>query len=171
MAGQRKLAEQVRTRLELTVIDNEKFEADAEAHFLDEKWMGKPLRMHVQEFGIVMALVLSIIAAVVAWKAGSLATIFGLVFAGLILVLLGNRQPALLHPVWKAWMTFAMALGAVMTFLLLSLGWTLALLPVAIGMKIFGKKTMDCSYKSSAQTYWDSRDPKLDDFKYLERQY
>jgi hypothetical protein len=172
VAGKGKLAEQVRTRLELTVIENPHFSAAyEESHFLDEKWMGKSLRSHVQEFGVVMALVLSLIATYVTWHQGSIATIFGLLTAAYVMVLLGNRAPAVLHPAWKAWMAMAMAIGAVMTFLLLSLGWFVALMPVAIMLKIAGKKSMDCSVYSGAKSYWEPRDPKNDDFKLLERQF
>lgn len=172
MAGKGKLAEQVRTRLELTVIENPHFSAASEEpHFLDEKWMGKSLRSHVQEFGVVMALVLTLIATYLAWHHGSFATIFGLLSAAYVMVLLGNRVPVLLHPAWKAWMAMAMAIGAVMTFVFLSLGWFVALMPVAIMLKLTGKKSMDCSIYSGAETYWESRDPKYDDFKLLERQF
>lgn len=172
MAGQRKLAEQVRTRLELSVITNPNFEKEtAEPDFLDERWMGKSLRLHVREFGCVMALVLTIISGVVAWKHGSLATVCALLFTGFVLVLAGYRTPHLLHPVWKGWMTLAMGIGVVMTTLLLSLGWTLAMIPLAVALKIAGKRVMDLSYKSDVQSYWEDRDEKFHDFKLLERQF
>ncbi|MBX7143120.1 MAG: hypothetical protein K1X79_01590 [Oligoflexia bacterium] len=142
-----------------------------EPDFLDERWMGKTLRIHVREFACVMTLVLTIIAGVVAWKHGSLATVCSLLLTGFFMLLAGYRRPRILHPVWKAWMTLAMGLGVIMTTLLLSLGWMLAMIPLALALKLAGKKVMDLSYKSDVESYWETRKEKYHDFKLLERQF
>ena len=171
MAGQRRLEKQIRTRLDLTVLHNPNHKVAAEANFLDERWLGKSLREHVKEFSCVMALVLSLVSCYIAWHRGSLATVLALIATGFVLVFLGYRYPRILHPVWKSWMSMAMGIGVVMTFLLLTLGWTLVLSPFALVARFAGKRMMDLSYAKPVSTYWEARDTKLDDFSLLERQY
>ncbi len=170
MAGQGGLAEQIRVGLEPSVLapySNKK----PQVHYLDEIWLRKPIRQHVWEFSCVIALVMLFIAGVMAWKHSAIATAGGTTFTALILLLLGWKVPSLLHPVWKSWMTIATAIGAVMTTLILSLGWAILVIPFALVMKAVGKRVMDLSYDTACPTYWEDRDGKFDDFKLLERQY
>ena len=172
MARQRGVAEQVRAGLELQVIQGNKGRILKTPDTLDQKWMGKSLRLHIQEFACLMAVIMCGAAGYVAWHRGSLATVAATVLTSLGLVFLGYRAPVLLHPVWKSWMTFAMTLGAVMTFLMLTIGWVLVLTPFAIAMRLAGKRGMDLSFcPESSNSYWEKRDGRLDDFKLLERQY
>lgn len=171
MARQGRVAEEIRTRLELQVIEGNKGKAVEEKDFLDERWMGKPLRLHVKEFACVFAIIMCAIASYFALKHHDLSAALSILAAALVLVALGYKAPKVLHPFWKAWMTFAMFLGSVVTFVILSVGWVLVVSPFAIGSKLAGKRGMDLSFDPKALTYWEPRDKKLDDFKLLERQY
>lgn len=172
MAGQRGLATKIRTGLEpdVTVASTPKTKT-APTHYLDEIWIRKPIRRHVSEFSCVIAIVLLVIGISTALKGGSLANVAALVTTALFILLLGYKVPTLLHPVWKSWMTLATGLGLVMTTLILSIGWAIVMIPTALLMRVLGKRIMDLSYASSAPTYWETRDPKFDDFKLLERQF
>ena len=170
MAGQGGLAEKVRTGLEPEVIEP-KTSTRAQVHPLDEVWMRKSIRRHVNEFSCVIALVLLIIAGFGLYKGHALVTPAALAVTAIILVAVGYLAPALLHPVWKSWMKLATGIGLVMTTLILSLGWTILIIPFALVMRIVGKRVMDLSYATGVPTYWDTRDAKHDDFKLLERQF
>lgn len=170
MAGQGGLAEKVRTGLEPEVIES-KTTTRSKVHYLDEVWMRKTIRRHVSEFACVISLVLLAIAGVGLYKGHAIVNALALTFTSLILLAAGYKAPALLHPVWKAWMKLATALGLVMTTLILSLGWVILLIPFALVMRTVGKRVMDLSYATGVPTYWETRDSKFDDFKLLERQF
>ena len=170
MAGQGGLAEEIRVGLEPAVLapySNKK----PQVHYLDELWVRKPIRQHVWEFACVIALVMFVIAGVMAWRHQAVATASAVVFTGLLLLLLGAKVPGMLHPVWKSWMALATLIGTVMTTIILSLGWTILIIPFALVMPAVGKHVMDLKYDTAVASYWETRDSKFDDFKLLERQF
>ena len=58
-----------------------------------------------------------------------------------------------------------------MTGVILSVLWTLAMIPLAILLRMIGKRVMDVTYRTSVDTYWETRTDAMNDFKLLERQY
>ncbi len=68
-------------------------------------------------------------------------------------------------------MKMAHYLSIVMTFVILSVAWTIGFVPMAYLLKILRIKPMNLSYKAKVSTYWETRDTKYDDFKRLELQY
>lgn len=170
MAGQGGLAEKVRAGLEPEVTEP-KTTTRAKVHYLDEVWVRKPIRRHVAEFSCVIALVLLIIAGFGLYKGHAVVNACALTFTSLVLLALGYKAPAVLHPVWTAWMKLATGLGVVMTTLILSLGWALLMIPFGVVMRMVGKRVMDLGYATGQASYWETRDSKLDDFKLLERQF
>lgn len=142
-----------------------------QVHYLDEVWMRKPIRQHVKEFACVISIVMLLIAGFLTWKGYSFATGLAVTFTALILVFLGYKVPSVLHPVWKSWMTLAVVLGAIVTTIILSIGWAILVIPFALVMRAVGKHVMNTAFRTAAPSYWEIRDTKLDDFKLLERQY
>jgi hypothetical protein len=133
--------------------------------------MGKPTRTHVREFGVLFATIFLGIATYKTYSHGVSTNSLLWACAGIIIGLLGYRAPRLLHPLWKGWMKLAHYLSLVMTFVIMLLTWTIGFLPMAALLKVLRVKRMDLSYRSGATTYWESRDPKYDDFKRLEQQF
>jgi hypothetical protein len=80
-------------------------------------------------------------------------------------------MPRLLMPVWYYWMKFALALGAFMTLVIITLAWIIMFIPIGILFKLIGKRTVNISFKSSSDSYWEQREDKYNDFKLLERQF
>jgi hypothetical protein len=133
--------------------------------------MGKPVRQHIKEFGQIFGTLFFAIAAYKAYNGrpteillvwSTLAVVFGV---------LGYRAPHLLHPLWKGWMKLAHYLSIVMTFVILSLAWTIGFMPMAFILRVLRIKRIDTSYRTGVATYWEPRDPKHDDFKRLENQF
>lgn len=172
MAGERGLAEQIRAGLEerarpkLMVIS-----AKRKIHPLDELWVNKPIRQHIREFGAVFALILLIIAGVKLYNHSQTLTPYYCMAGAAIFLILGYGFPSVLKPIWQGWMKFAMALGLVMTTVIVGIAWFGMLVPIALLLKLFGKQSMDLSFRIPVTTYWEERDPLLNDFKLLERQY
>jgi general stress protein CsbA len=84
---------------------------------------------------------------------------------------LGYFFPRVLVPLWRAWMKLAHYMGLVMTFVILSVAWTIGFVPMAYLLKILRIKSMDLRYGANTDSYWEKRDTKYDDFKRLELQY
>jgi hypothetical protein len=180
VAGKGELARDLRAGLEempmepASSSEAEEVSQDQEAavHPLDELYFGKPVRIHVREFACVFSIIFLAIAAYGLIKNSSVANAGALLVASLILLAFGYLAPGVLRPVWSGWMAFAEALGKFMSTLIVSIAWTIVLVPVALLLRIIGKKVMDCSsYEPGVESYWEERDQKLHDFKLLERQF
>jgi hypothetical protein len=138
---------------------------------LDDIWVGKSVKKHVCQFGLLIGIICLLIGALKLYF-GFKVVIAGIwISLGSLLILLGYTAPALLKPVWYYWMKFALALGLLMTSILVGLAWFTMFVPVGLLFKLIGKKTIDVSIKKEVDTYWEPRDKKLSNFKLLERQF
>ena len=173
MAGARRLDNEVRVGLDQqgaavsTHANTDQIDAKL-VDPLDVVTFGKTARRHVREFGVLFALIGTAIGSYQVYRGNS-----GLAWLGAagIFALLGLFAPRALFPVWKAWMKFAHYLSIVMTGVILGLTWCLAFVPMAFILRVVGVKRMDRSFKDGAESYWETRDTKYDDFKRIELQY
>ena len=171
MAGARGLAYEVRTGLGDSTVTLNVANTDQVVDVLDTDWMGKSVRTHVREFAVLFAIIFTGIASYKTYRYGVTSASLTWAIGGIVIGILGYRAPRLLHPLWKGWMKLAHYLSLVMTFVIMSLTWTIGFIPMAMLLKALRIKTIDLSYKSGAATYWETRDPKYDDFKRLEQQF
>lgn len=172
MGGERELAEEIRTGLArpapvLEVIDCTARASDR----LEERYYGKPIRQHVKEFGALWGAILLGVAAYRGWHGHALSETVLLTSLAGLLVLVGYRLPRVLRPIWRAWMALGHLLGMVVTFVLMSAVWIVMVIPLALGLRIFGKKVMEMRFRSAAQSYWEDIPVAQQDFKLLERQF
>lgn len=144
---------------------------DTKKSALDELYFGKPVRNHVREFGALFALLCLLIAGTKGYRHQSLFDITVFSSLAAVFAVLGYVFPSALRPIWKGWMTFAHYLSLVMTFVLLSVVWVIGFIPISILTRIFRVKLMETAFREPVATYWESRDPKYDDFSRLEQQY
>lgn len=165
------MANEVRVRLDEVVVTQPNQAMPIKSDVLDDQWMGKSVRRHVQEFATLFAIILSGIAAYRIYRFGPSTPLLVLAIGGFIFGLLGYRAPRLLHPLWKGWMKFAHYLSIVMTFVIMLLTWSIGFVPMAFILNVLRIKRMDLSYRSGAQSYWEDRDPKYDDFQRLKLQF
>lgn len=138
---------------------------------LDKLYFGKPIRQHISEFCDLLALLVVGLAAWHLYKGGALEGGLRAVLVGFGLRLLGQYLPGAVYPVWKAWMFLAEKLGVVSTFLILTVAWFFMVIPLGILMRIFKAKVMDLSFRVDKASYWETRNPKNENFKLLERQF
>ena len=165
------MANEVRTGLEDAPLTARADVVERLVDPLDSSWMGKPVRQHIKEFGQVFATLFFAIAAYKAYNGRPTETLLVWSTLAVVFGVLGYRAPNLLHPLWKGWMKLAHYLSIVMTLVILSLAWTIGFLPMAFILRVLNIKRIDTSYKTGVATYWESRDPKYDDFKRLENQF
>jgi len=171
VAGARRLANEVRVGLDNSPPEEAHMVVKEGISTLDERWMGKTIRQHVREFGAVFGTVFLIVCAVKMYGRAPVATCASWAAAGLLSAALGYCAPQVLVPLWRAWMKLAHYLGLVMTFVILSIAWTIGFVPMAYLLKILRIKSIDLRYKANVESYWETRDAKYDDFKRLELQY
>lgn len=107
---------------------------------------------------------------------------FGLVFAGVFLIvallpllhhhpirwwalptaatflLVGLIRPAILAPLNRLWFAFGLALGKVMTPVVMGLLFVIAVIPTALLMKLFAKDPLQRRLDPGAASYWEHRE-------------
>ena len=111
----------------------------------------------LRRFGIVMAVPLSALAAFAAWRGNDL----WMWFAGAagIFQLLGLVAPSRLRGFEALWMKLALAMGHVMTFVILVVTFFLVFTPLGFLMRVFGKRPLSIGFDRSATTYWTPVEP------------
>jgi len=139
---------------------------------LDEKFFGKPLRLHLREFAATFGAIMCIIAAVQLYRGKPYPLPAGFAVGSLFLYLIGIQAPLLLKPLWRGWMGLAHVLGMVSTFILLSACWMVVVLPMALVLKLVGKRVMTMGFRNpEILSYWETKSEASHDFKLLERQF
>ena len=69
----------------------------------------------------------------------------------------GILFPAVLKPVYLAWMGLALILGAVMSRVILTVTYFIVLTPIALVMRLGGHRFLDLKYPDPAASYWIKR--------------
>ncbi len=129
----------------------------------------KESKKDLKKFGLTVGIVLIFIAGFLLLKQKPSAIYFGI--TGSILFLLAFAAPTILRPVNKVWMTFAIILGQIMTRIILLILFYVALTPLGLIAKIFGKDFIDKDKRVSKDTYWQAREENKFEKIDLERQF
>jgi len=84
--------------------------------------------------------------------------------------------PAILRPQSLAhlnrwWTRFGLLLGHIVSPVALAIVYYLAIVPVGLFMRLFGKDTLGLRFDSSASTYWVIRDPKARSDETMKNQF
>ncbi len=118
--------------------------------------MAKQKRSEAQEakrFGVILAILLAALGgwmffkqrptgSLIAWSGGGLALVLSLLLGALWIRL------------FRLWMKFAEVLSWVMTRVILSTFFYIVLTPLALVMRLFGKRPLDLNFKDGKPTYW-----------------
>ena len=78
--------------------------------------------------------------------------------AGALLVLAGALFPARLRTAYLGWMTLALAIGWVMSRVVLTLVFVLVLIPLALLARLTGKRFLALRPDAGASSYWVPRE-------------
>ena len=106
----------------------------------------------LRNFGLAVGAVFLAIGGFLLWRDVSWGLY--LIYIGAPLVLLGALVPKVLKPVYLAWMTMAVVLGAFMTRVLLTLFFFLVITPVGLFFKLIGRDALHRKLDRDAATYW-----------------
>ena len=110
----------------------------------------------LRKFGRVMAGALAVVTLVVLWRSGWSQTpwVEGLGITAALFLAFSIVWPNALAPLEWAWMKLAMVLNYVMTRVLLSLVFFLAVTPIGLIFKLLGKDLLGKRFDPKAYTYW-----------------
>lgn len=129
----------------------------------------KSEKKDLRDFGITFGVVLGLLAGALWWKGKDTYTIFAIL--SLAFFFFGLVLPALLRPLQKVWMMFAVVLGWFMTRLILSVLFYVVFTFIGGGGRLFGKKFIDMKIDSSKKSYWKYRKPASFDKNRYEKQF
>ncbi len=88
---------------------------------------------------------------------------------GVVLAVVGTLLPAVVKPIYYAWMTMALALGFVMTRVLLTIFFFLVMTPVALVFKLIGKDPLHRKLDREAESYWIEKQYLIEDRSRFEK--
>lgn len=111
----------------------------------------------LRHFGLTMAAVLLVIAAILWWKEKASCLYFAC--PALVLGALGLLAPAWLRPLQRAWMALAVLMGFVMNRVILSVVFFGMFAPAALLCKLLRKDLLRERWDKTAESYWLKRAP------------
>jgi hypothetical protein len=126
-------------------------------------------RKALRNFGLLMACVLLIVCGLL-WLKSAAAWPWVLGTAGLLAVM-GLAMPALLKPIYKMWMIFAVIMGWVMTRVILTLVYYLVLTPIGLAGRVFGEQFLHLKRSKESATYWVRKEGPAREKSDYERQF
>ena len=122
----------------------------------------------LRRFGFTMAIVLGIATALTFRRYPAVA--LGLVIAGALLSVAAQFAPAQLAMVHRIWIKLSLAMGWVMTRVILTLVFFLVVTPVGLLQRLVGKRAFEVAFRTSENTYWKPREAPFERESY-ERQF
>ena len=125
---------------------------------MEELWQRAPSRKRLRDFGWVVGGALIALGGLLAWRHPERGAHPWMWAAGLILVIGGAVAPRVLKAPFQLWMAFAFVLGLVMTNVILTLTYLIALTCVGLLMRLFRHDTLDIQWKSPRVSYWQDRE-------------
>jgi len=123
----------------------------------------------LREFGLVVGGVLCALAGLLWWRGRGSYPYF--LIPGLILLITGTTLPRVLKPIHKVWMTLAILMGWVMTRVILSVLFYLAIAPIGLFLRLTGKDLLDQRLEPQKHSYWKVRSQSQHTPSDCEKQY
>lgn len=112
----------------------------------------KKTRAELRKYGLTMFTALAVFSGLLFWRERS-AWLFTATPSALFLVF-ALLLPKALEPVEKLWMKLAAVLGFVMTNVLLTLVFLIAIIPTGLVLRLFGKRPIQKGFPEDASSYW-----------------
>jgi hypothetical protein len=109
----------------------------------------------LRRFGFTVGFVILFLGCVLLWRQRGAG--WPLISIGAVLVLAATLAPLTLKWVYAPWMIVALALGWIVTRILLTIVFFLVVTPVGLLQRLFGKRTIEVAFKADAGSYWQPR--------------
>ncbi|MBI2094845.1 MAG: hypothetical protein HYT89_01605 [Candidatus Omnitrophica bacterium] len=112
----------------------------------------------LRKFGWTLGVVCGVLGGWWAWRQKGFA--FYALGVSVFFLLFGWLAPRALKPVQRVWMGLALAVGGVMTRVLLAAVFYLVITPIAALLKAFGKKFLDTTFRENPESSWKPHEPR-----------
>ena len=122
---------------------------------LDEIKKIQSSKREVKNFGLTIGLILLLIAGFLFYKENALYLL--VLYISAFFIGLGITLPRLLKPFYLIWMTFALALGWIMTRLILSLLFFVIIASIKLIAIFLGKDFLKLNRFKQSASYWNHR--------------
>jgi hypothetical protein len=123
-------------------------------------------------FGCTVGSILLAIGATKAFVAGAISTIALLIsVAGAVLLLFGIVAPSRLSTLNKIWAKVGTAISKIVNPIVLALLFFLAVTPMALVMRIVGKRPLRLASDRTTASYWIEREPSTSGSSSMKRQF
>lgn len=109
----------------------------------------------LRRFGFMVGSVILFLGCFLLWRQRGAG--WPLISIGTVLVLAAGMVPSILKWVYAPWMIGALALGWVVTRILLTLVFFLVVTPVGLLQRLFGKRVIEVAFRTDAASYWQAR--------------
>jgi len=129
----------------------------------------KSTKPELRKFGLTIGILLLVIAGFLYWRQRPSFPYFAYIGGGFALT--GLVVPILLKPIYKAWMSFAVVMGFIMTRVILTIIYFGMFTPIALVAKLLGKDLLDERLNKNATTYWVKRPASTFDPKSAENMF
>ena len=123
----------------------------------------------LKKLGLTLGIFMLLIAVILFWVGKSSYPVWGII--GLIFILSALLYPVVLKPFNKIWMSLAIILGWIMTRVILSILFYVALTSLHFIAMVFNKRFLNLKIDKSANTYWEKRENQQFDPSKYERQF
>jgi hypothetical protein len=118
---------------------------------------GKSERVKLREFGLTVGIAFGVIAGLLYWRQKPHYIYLAVISAAFILS--GLAIPVILRPVNKVWMTFSMALGWVMTRVILTILFFAVFTPIGLIARYLARERfLDLEWDADKDSYWNYRE-------------
>ena len=126
-------------------------------------------KRELRQFGLTVGIVFGLLAILFWWRGREHALYFFI--ASATLLFFGSLAPAVLKPIQKVWMSFAVVMGWFVTRLILLILFYIVVTPLGILAKVLGKAGLDSHCKTNTDTYWIAKEYVQGDNKRYENQF
>jgi hypothetical protein len=123
----------------------------------------------LRKFGLTVGAAFVVLGTISWWRGHELPPRILWTMGGLLIVP-GAVAPALLRPIQRGWMAFALVLGHVNTRIILTVLFYLVMTPVGLIMRLF-RDPLDRSMSGNTTTHWTKRAPEPAEIQRYERQF
>ena len=128
-----------------------------------------PMRDSNRSFGLLIGGVLLLVAGLHYWK--DQPDFFVWLVIGLAFVAVALLMPHILAPLRRLWLKLGHLMSIVISPIILSLMYVLAIVVTGVLIRLFGKDLLSLKLKPEAASYWIKRNPPGPEFKSLADQF
>ena len=126
-------------------------------------------RKEIRSFGLTFGVMSLLLGGFFYWRHETFMAAWFI--AAVVFPAAGYLLPASLRPFYQLWMIFALCLGWVMTRVILTALYYLVMTPIAMGIKISGKRLLEHGFGEAAATCWIPKSKKDANRSDYERQF